>query len=177
VEAPKDASAPVSPTPAEPARPSFRITDEARAKDLAAEILRTTAPAKLEGPKARKQPSGGPRIRSASQQAWQRPAPEAPEARYALSYVGADELADEIWSDAINDLSIPPNERKDLIEDLNEDGFPDPHNVTLYDLPLILSRIRLIEEIAPDTIDEVNAEAFAEAYKDLMNMVERVVQQ
>ena len=75
---------------------------------------------------------------------------------------------------AINDPNRSSEERKDLIEDLNQDGFPDPKNVTEDDLPLILSRLLLIEELAPDAIDEVNADAFQEAYKDLVNMLERL---
>jgi hypothetical protein len=33
-----------------------------------------------------------------------------------------------------------------------------------------LNRIQLIEELAPDSMDQVNADAFAEAYKDLVNL-------
>ena len=62
------------------------------------------------------------------------------------------------------------------IEDLNEEGFADPKNLTPDDLPLILTRLALIEEHAPDAMDEVNAAAFAEAYKDLMNMAARLMQ-
>ena len=94
-----------------------------------------------------------------------------PLARAALGFVGADPEAETVWALAINDPDRSPNERKDLIEDLNEDGFPDPKHVTADDLPLILSRLELIEEFAPDSMDEVNAAAFAEAYKDLGNML------
>jgi len=54
---------------------------------------------------------------------------------------------------------------------LNEDGLSDPDHPGPEDLPLILSRLRLIEEMAPYAMDEVNADAFAEAYKDLLNML------
>jgi hypothetical protein len=94
-----------------------------------------------------------------------------PLARAALGFVGADPEAETVWGLAINDPDRSPSERKDLIEDLNEDGFPDPKHVTADDLPLILSRLELIEEFAPDSMDEVNAAAFAEAYKDLVNML------
>jgi hypothetical protein len=94
-----------------------------------------------------------------------------PLARAALEFVGADPEAETVWALAINDPDRSPNERKDLIEDLNEDGFPDPKHITADDLPLILSRLDLIEEFAPDSMDEVNAAAFAEAYKDLVNML------
>jgi hypothetical protein len=92
-------------------------------------------------------------------------------ARMALGFVGEDPDAEELWYDAINDPNRPAEERKDLIEDLNEDGFEDPKNLTEDDIPLILSRLQLIEELAPDAADDVNEAAFAEAYKDLVNML------
>jgi hypothetical protein len=92
-------------------------------------------------------------------------------ARMALGFVGSDPDAEEIWVNAINDPNRSPDERKDLIEDLNEDGFPDPKNITQEDVPLIVSRLELIEELAPDAADDVNEAAFAEAYKDLVNML------
>lgn len=63
-----------------------------------------------------------------------------------------------------------PSERQDLIEDLNEDGLPDPQHPTANDLPLIVSRLLLIEQIEPDAMDQVNADAFQEAHKDLVNL-------
>lgn len=110
----------------------------------------------------------------------QQPPPDAagaedpPLARQALALVGADPLAELVWVDAINDPDRTPHERQDLIEDLNEDGFPDPKHPTADDLPLIESRLALIEALAPDAMDDVNAAAFAEAYKDLVNMYDRV---
>jgi hypothetical protein len=98
-------------------------------------------------------------------------------ARTALAYVGADPEAEEVWAAAINDPSLSAHARQDLIEDLNEDGFPDPKHVTPDDLPLIVSRLALIEELAPDAMDQVNADAFAEAYKDLVNMYGRLTEQ
>lgn len=99
-----------------------------------------------------------------------------PLARVALSLVGADADAEDYWAGAINDPTLSAHERQDLIEDLNEEGFPDPKNLTAEDLPLILSRILLIEEHVFDAMDEVNAAAFLEAYKDLVNMYARLVQ-
>ena len=72
---------------------------------------------------------------------------------------------------------MPASSRKNLIEDLNEDGFADPRHVTEDDLPLIYSRLRLIEEVGPDAMDDVNAAAFAEAYKDLVNMARKLTGQ
>lgn len=97
-------------------------------------------------------------------------------ARQALSLVGADPDAQAVWIQAINDPSFTPQQRQDLIEDLNEEGFPDPRNVTQDDLPLIVNRLWLIEALAPEAMDDVNAAAFQEAYKDLVNMYVRLTQ-
>ena len=94
-----------------------------------------------------------------------------PQARVALSGVGADPEAEAYWMGAINDPSLPAEERKDLIEDLNEEGLADPHHPTPEDLPLIASRLQLIEELAPSAMDQVNADAFQEAHKDLVNLM------
>ncbi len=93
-----------------------------------------------------------------------------PVARRALSLVGADAEAEAYWLSTINDPETPAEMRKDLIEDLTVYGLSDPKNPTPEDIPLIWSRIELIEEIAPGAMDEVNAAAFAQAYKDLMNL-------
>ena len=93
-----------------------------------------------------------------------------PAARAALKLVGSNPDAERYWLGAINNPFLPPEERKDLIEDLNEDGFSDPRSPGLSDLPLIATRIRLLEELMPDALDQVNADAFQEAHKDLVNM-------
>jgi cytoskeletal protein RodZ len=93
-----------------------------------------------------------------------------PVARIALSLVGADPEAEAYWVEAINDPSLSAHERSDLIEDLNEEGFEDPHHPTFEDLPIILSRLELLEELAPVAMDEVNSEAIWEAAKDLAKM-------
>ncbi len=94
-----------------------------------------------------------------------------PLARVALSFVGADPAAEEYWNDAINDPNLSAHERQDLIEDLNEDGLSDPRRPGMQDLPLILNRLQLIEALAPYAMDQVNWDAFMEAYKDLLNML------
>jgi len=107
-------------------------------------------------------------------QLWQDPriAPDQKEplARVALAYVGADAKADQFYQTAINDQNLSPDARRNLIEDLNQDGFPNTKNLTLADLPLIQKRIALIEELAPNALDPINARAFQEAYKDLIKM-------
>ena len=98
------------------------------------------------------------------------PSRKEPLVRLALAYVGADPQADAFYQSAIGDLSLTKNHRSNLIEDLNEDGFADPHNLQATDLPMIQNRIALIEELAPRENDPVNAAALKEAYKDLVNM-------
>jgi hypothetical protein len=93
-----------------------------------------------------------------------------PLAREALAFVGADPFAEEYWFAAINDPSLPAQERQDLIEDLNEDGLSDPKHPGLQDLPLIMNRLVLIEKVAPTAPDQVNADALEEAYKDLQQL-------
>ncbi|MDP9175666.1 MAG: hypothetical protein M3O30_17620 [Planctomycetota bacterium] len=102
--------------------------------------------------------------------------PQIPEplARAALNYVGQDPYAEAIWEAAINDANQPADARQNLIEDLNENGLSDPNNPTVNDLPLIQSRIALIEQIGPSAMDDVNDAAFHEAYKDLVNMEARL---
>jgi hypothetical protein len=98
--------------------------------------------------------------------------------RYALSFVGYDPVANQIWAALINDPDLSGQVRKDLIEDLNENGFSggNGRTATVDDLPLILYRIQLIETFAPSAMDEVNSDAFQEVHKDLMNMATRLSQ-
>jgi len=66
---------------------------------------------------------------------------------------------------AINDPGLPADEREDLIEDLNEDRLSDPRQPGSEDLELIVSRLALIEAVAPFATDQVNWDAFREAYR------------
>jgi hypothetical protein len=101
--------------------------------------------------------------------------PRDPAARFALGLVGIDPLAEDYWISAINDSTLSAGERQDLIEDLNEDGLFDPKGRVPEDLPLIINRILLIEQLAPFAIDQVNADAFQEAYKDLVNLADSLM--
>jgi hypothetical protein len=117
----------------------------------------------------------GPQAVPLAASAYQNPlltnsAGKEPLARLALNYVGADAQANAFYEQTINDPILNRSHRKNLIEDLNQDGFGDTRNLTAKDLPLIENRIRLIEQLAPSSMDEVNAAAFKEAYKDLLNM-------
>ena len=103
-----------------------------------------------------------------------KPPPQDLAARAALSFVGIDPAAEEYWESAINDASLSATERQDLIEDLNEDGLADPRGGEVADLPLIINRMFLIEGLAPFAMDDVNAAAFEEAYKDLVNLADKL---
>ncbi len=102
------------------------------------------------------------------------PKSKAKRARAALAWIGRDPAADADYIQLINDPTVSANDRHNLIEDLNEDGFSDPDNPTLDDLPMIKYRIDLIDDQAPHAMDKTNADAFAEARKDLVNMVNRL---
>jgi hypothetical protein len=103
-------------------------------------------------------------------------AQKASKAREALRLVGADAEAQKVWVQAINDPALPANDRQNLIEDLNEEGFSNGKTATLNDLPLITRRLKLIEELMPSALDEGNAAAFREAHKDLTEMYRRLSQ-
>lgn len=92
-----------------------------------------------------------------------------PVAREALALVGMDPEAEAYWLNAIYDTSLPDGEREDLMEDLNEDGLSDPKRPGPQDLPLILNRLAIIEEVAPYT-DDFMLRHLGEAYKDLVNL-------
>jgi hypothetical protein len=104
------------------------------------------------------------------------PENKEPLARLALSYVGVDAQANQFYEKTINDLTLTKSHRSNLIEDLNEDGL-NFRNLTPRDLPIIENRIALIEQLAPHAADPVNAAAFKEAYKDLVNMREKASRQ
>lgn len=90
--------------------------------------------------------------------------------RYALSLVGVDPDADQVWIQIIGDPSLSADARQNLIEDLNEDGLSDPKNPGPQDLPVIQKRIQLIEKLSPYAKDQVTQDGLAEAYKDLLKM-------
>ena len=162
----------VNPTPV---APQISSPSAAPSPHELAKISKSTAPEKSQAAKQNSKGKGG------SAQANGSAAPDVPQdkpiERVALSYVGADPAAEAVWFKAINDPQTSAHDRSDLIEDLNEEGFENPHNPTFDDLPLIENRIAIIETLAPDSMDDVNAAAFAEAYKDLINMRARVAGQ
>ncbi|MFO0985004.1 MAG: hypothetical protein U1E76_25285 [Planctomycetota bacterium] len=100
-------------------------------------------------------------------------APPIPEllARAALRLVGVDQAAERTWIAAIDQATLAPDARSNLIEDLNEDGFPD---LTTSPRPICRSSSRAFASSSasrPARWTDVNAAAFEEAYKDLIDML------
>jgi len=94
-----------------------------------------------------------------------------PVARVAMSLVGADPGAEVYWLEAIYDTRLPEAEREDLMEDLNEGGLSDSKHPGREDIPVIINRIAIIEEVMPHA-DEFMQPHLWEAYKDLINLAE-----
>jgi len=94
-----------------------------------------------------------------------------PAARVAMTTVGIDPEAESYWLGAVFDSNLPKSEREDLMEDLNEAGLSDPKHPGPQDLPVILNRLALIEEMLPFA-DDFMVEHLGEAYKDLCNLAD-----
>jgi len=155
--------APVEPTATAPVREEPRETDAISSPDHA--LSAEPAKSKHET-SAKKQESPAP-VKPAKQ-------PRQlvdPLARLAMSLVGVDPEAEAYWLEAIYDSSLPDAEREDLMEDLNEEGLSDTKRPGPQDLPLIMTRLAIIEEIAPHA-DEFMLPHLAEAYKDLLNLAD-----
>lgn len=102
--------------------------------------------------------------------------PDSKEAlgRVGLNYVGAandpaNDQAVQLFHTAINDPSISPEQRRNLIEDLNEAGLSNPRHPTPEDLKMIAKRntlIRVYQQQPYVQNDPVANNAFQEAGKD-----------
>ena len=97
-------------------------------------------------------------------------------ARVALSYVGANEQAGQLFHTAINDLALKPDHRRELVEDLNQDGLSNKKVPSPADLQLAANRLALTQTyLQQDYVqnDPVLTKAFLEANKDLAKILER----
>lgn len=112
-------------------------------------------------------------------QAWRDPrippAEKEPLARVALAYVGASAPADDLYRLALQEPALTDSQRQNLIEDLNQTGFPNLKQLTAADLRLIDRRLALIEQLAPQLRDRTSTAALGEAKKDLLNMRDRIL--
>jgi hypothetical protein len=96
--------------------------------------------------------------------------------RLALGFVGANNQALELYHKAALDPQLTPDQRRNLIEDLNEDGLNNRRNPTAEDLKVIANRYALTQNyLQQDYVknNKVLNEAFLEANKDLGNMLRR----
>ena len=104
------------------------------------------------------------------------PGSKEPLARIALTYVGGDTQALELFHTAILDPSLLPDQKSNLVEDLNEEGLTNQKVPTPEDLQLIAKRYELTQAYLQETYvlnDETLHAAFVEADKDLHRMLEK----
>lgn len=71
------------------------------------------------------------------------PGSKEPLARIARTYVGGDAQALKLFHTAILDPSLLPDQKSNLVEDLNEEGLTNQKVPTPEDLQLIAKRCQL----------------------------------
>ena len=99
-----------------------------------------------------------------------------PLARLALSFAGDNPQADALWKTAIHDQTIPEDARRELVEDLNQDGLTEK-NPTESDYRKMRARLELIEKNRPNAESKKMLDAFDEAKKDLLDMLAKAPNQ
>jgi hypothetical protein len=90
----------------------------------------------------------------------------------ASTLVGISTEANNYWHAAITSPSLSPNDRQTLIMNLAVAGFDDPPSED--DLPLIMSRIQILQHISQEPMDEGNAAAIAQTFEELVGMAEEL---
>ena len=93
----------------------------------------------------------------------------------ALWYLGTDPAAEATWAAAINDPRLPDGVRSDLIIDMIDEGYTDNERPGAADLPLVRARLQILERHAPHAMDEVNHRAFEQAYREMLQLYQRLV--
>lgn len=96
--------------------------------------------------------------------------------RVALTYVGANDQATELFHTAVLDTALKPDHRRELVEDLNQDGLSNKKDPSPADLEIIAKRYALTQAyLQQDYVqnDKVLNAAFREADKDLANLLQR----
>lgn len=104
------------------------------------------------------------------------PGSKEPLARVALAYVGTSEQALELFHTAVTDPAMLPDQTRNLIEDLNDDGLSNRKTPTAEDLQIIANRYAVTQAyLQQDYVrnDKVLNAAFREADKDLRNMLDK----
>jgi hypothetical protein len=90
--------------------------------------------------------------------------------------VGANAQAAQLWHTAIVDPALQPDQKRELVEDLNQDGLSNKKTPTPEDLGIIANRYALTQAyLQQDYVqnDKVLNAAFREADKDLRNLLQR----
>lgn len=96
--------------------------------------------------------------------------------RLALNFVGATDKALELYHKAALDPQLTEGARRNLIEDLNDEGYANYRNPTPEDVKLMAKRYELTQAyLGQDYVknDKVLNESFLEANKDLRNMLQK----
>jgi len=104
------------------------------------------------------------------------PGSKEPLARLALAFVGANQRAGELFHTAVLDQALLPDQKRELVEDLNQDGLSNKKAPTPEELKIIANRYALTQTyLQQDYVqnDKVLSAAFREADKDLRNMLEK----
>ncbi|MEO7297084.1 MAG: hypothetical protein ABI042_00760, partial [Verrucomicrobiota bacterium] len=98
------------------------------------------------------------------------PSQKEPIARVALFYAGADEQATKLYNTAITDENLSIEARRNLLEDLNDEGYANHKMPTPQDQVLINSRLKLLESYQGVFTDPKLISSMNEAKKDLLHM-------
>ena len=98
------------------------------------------------------------------------PSIKEPLARVALFYTGQNQQATEMFNTIINDNGLPVDLRREMAEDLNQDGFVNEKHPTPEDIKLVGSRLKLIDKYLGTVADPKIHAGFMEAQKDLLDM-------
>lgn len=96
--------------------------------------------------------------------------------RLALNYVGANDSAVTLFHQVALDPQLKPDQRRNLIEDLNQDGLKNERNPTPEDLKIIAKRYELTQSYLQQQYvvnDRLLNAAFQEANRDLARMLQR----
>ena len=104
------------------------------------------------------------------------PGSREPLARLALAYVGANQQAAELFHTAVFDQTLLPDQKRELVEDLNQDGLSNKKEPSPEELKIIANRYALTQAYLQEESvqnDKVLNAAFREADKDLRNMLQR----
>jgi len=104
------------------------------------------------------------------------PGSKEPLARVALAFVGANQQAGELFHTAVLDQALLPDQKRELVEDLNQDGLSNKKAPTPEELKIIANRYALTQTyLQQDYVqnDKVLSAAFREADKDLRNMLQK----